>query len=244
MPTGGTLAIGTANVILDRGYAAAHTEVHPGDYVLLTVSDTGSGIAPDVVEHIFEPFFTTKGVGEGTGLGLSTVYGIIKQARGHVAVYSEPGHGTSFRVYLPVAAPTPQPAGRTAPVQHAAGGQETILLCEDDQSVRTLAATVLRNAGYTVLPAASGSEAQTAADAHPGQISMLVTDVIMPDMNGRELATVLTGNHPNLRTLYISGYTANVIAHHGVLDKGVEFLEKPFTRHALLQRVRAILDRP
>ncbi len=242
MPDGGDLTIETANAILDADYAAARAEVRPGEYVVLSVSDTGTGMDAQTAERVFEPFFTTKAMGQGTGLGLSTVYGIIKQAGGHVAVYTEPARGATFRVYLPAAASGAEPAGRTAPVPKAAGGHETILLCEDDNSVRTLAQTILEQAGYVVLSAANGREARAIAAEHAGAIDILVTDVIMPDMNGRELATALKAQHRRLRTLYISGYTANVIAHHGVLDDGVEFLEKPFTRAMLLARVRGLLD--
>jgi two-component system cell cycle sensor histidine kinase/response regulator CckA len=245
MPTGGLLALETRNTILDTEYAQAHPDAHAGPHVVLVVSDTGTGIPAPVLQHIFEPFYTTKPFGRGTGLGLAMVYGIVRQAGGHITVYSEPGHGTAFRVYLPatvdaaVVAPAPAANSAAAPV-----GTETILLCEDDQAVRELAALVLQHAGYAVLSAARGAQTVALAKAHTGAIQLLVTDVIMPDTNGRELAEQVRAARPGLRVLFISGYTADVIAHHGVLDAGVEFLEKPFSRQSLLQRVREVLDGP
>ena len=243
MPDGGQLVVATADVVLDEAYVGLHADARAGPHVVLSVSDTGCGMDATTLEHVFEPFFTTKPVGQGTGLGLATVYGIVKQAGGHVSVYSEPGHGTTFRVYWPAAdaSATPPPV----PPADSGGltGTETILLCEDDESVRRLTEQFLQAAGYTVLVAARGSVALARAAEYQGAIDLLVTDVIMPDMNGRKLAEALTTSRPDLRTLFISGYTANVIAHHGVLDPGVEFLEKPFGRRKLLVRVREVLDR-
>jgi signal transduction histidine kinase/CheY-like chemotaxis protein len=244
LPGGGTLTIETANVTLDADYVAQHGDVLPGPYVLLSVSDTGCGMDARTLERAFEPFFTTKPVGQGTGLGLATVYGIVKQSGGHVAAYSAPGHGSTFRVYLPaVDAPAvPQPAAAPQ-CEPAPTGVETVLVCEDDGVVRDLASRFLRSAGYTVLAAANGAEALRIAAANGRAVDLLVTDVVMPDMNGRQLADTLTAAMPNLAVLFVSGYTGSVIACHGVLDPGVEFLEKPFTRRELLRRVRDLLDR-
>ena len=244
MPDGGRLQLETSDVVLDEAYAAGHVDVRPGPHVLLAVSDTGCGMAAGILDRIYEPFFTTKKAGEGTGLGLATVYGIVKQSGGHVSVYSEPNRGTTFRVYLPAAAATttrPRPAvdkGRPPT------GTETILICEDDDAVRELAAQMVGAAGYTVLAARNGRHARQIAAAHTGHLHLLVTDVIMPDMNGKHLAEQLHLTWPDLKVLFVSGYTANVIAHHGVLDEGVQFLEKPFTRATLLRRIREVLDQP
>ncbi len=242
MRDGGRLLIETRDVTLNERYVATHPEVEPGNYVMLAVSDTGAGMAPEVCERVFEPFFTTKPEGQGTGLGLATVYGIVKQSGGSIACYSETGQGTCFKVYLPTtpdaALPRPRPAEHEAPPT----GTETILLCEDDASVRELTAVILREAGYTVLAAAKPGEALQIAAAETGNIHLLLTDVIMPGMNGRKLSDTLTTLRPDIRTLFVSGYTENVIAHHGVLEKNVNFLEKPFSRHQLLQRIREVLD--
>ncbi|MBN1346072.1 MAG: PAS domain-containing protein [Phycisphaerae bacterium] len=243
MPDGGRLTIETSNVELDEGYLATHAEVAAGSYVLLTVSDTGCGMTPETCERIFEPFFTTKPRGKGTGLGLATAYGIVKQSGGHIAVYSEPGRGTTFKIYLPVTEGLSVAADRAPIVAEPLGGNETLLLVEDDRSVGELAAQVLRSVGYTVLTASGGKEALLEVARHREPIGMLITDVIMPDMNGRQLSQALLIERPGLAVLFISGYTSNVIAHHGVLDEGVELLEKPFTRHQLLARVRAVLDK-
>jgi two-component system, cell cycle sensor histidine kinase and response regulator CckA len=196
------------------------------------------------LEHVFEPFFTTKPLGHGTGLGLSTVYGIIKQAGGHITVYSELGHGTIFKIYLPSVCKSITRATRAGGETDPPVGTETILLCEDDSAVRELAAHILTDAGYSVLVAQDAEHALRLARGHIAPIHLLLTDVIMPDMSGRKLSDTLTARRPDVKTLYMSGYTSNVIAHHGVLEKGVEFLEKPFTRRSLLQSVRAVLDKP
>jgi len=243
MPDGGRVTVETRNVTIDEEYTRNHAEAQPGPHVLLAVSDTGHGMDAPTLERIFEPFFTTKPMDRGTGLGLATVHGIVKQSGGHIMAYSEPGRGTTFKVYLPTveAAPAaglhgPQPVGPLS-------GEETILLCEDDRLVRELIGLSLQTAGYTVLTAADGRQGLEAARSQPGPIHLLITDVIMPDMNGHTLSQRLLQTRPGLPTLFISGYTSNVIAHHGVLDEGVEFLEKPFTRQILLHRIRAILDR-
>ncbi len=242
MPGGGRLTIEAANALLDEAHVRAHPEAHCGPHVLLAISDTGCGMDRATRERIFEPFFTTKPVGHGTGLGLSTVYGIVKQAGGHLTVYSEPGRGSTFRLYLPAVPDrtadlhaSPEEGGRQR-------GTETILVCEDDDDVRELSLQMLRDAGYQVLAAASGAEAQHAAAQCAAPIDLLLTDVIMPDMNGRDLSQALTKRQPGLRTLYVSGYTANVISQHGILAPDVEFMEKPFTRARLLRRVRDVLD--
>jgi len=243
MPDGGRIVIETSNEMLDEAYADAHADAHPGPHVLLAVSDTGEGMSRATMERIFEPFFTTKPVGKGTGLGLATVYGIVTQAGGHITVYSEVGRGSTFRVYLPALptpvteAPDPAPAAESP-----AGGAETILVCEDDDAVRQLVAHMLRREGYTVVTAADGEDALRRSAAFDGTIHLLISDVIMPDINGRRLTETLLEQRPDLRTLYMSGYTADIIAHHGVLDDNVEFLAKPFSRRALLRRVREVLD--
>jgi PAS domain S-box-containing protein len=239
---GGMLTLETRNVVLDNDYVALHPEARTGPHVLFAVSDNGCGMDAATRERIFEPFFTTKPMGQGTGLGLATVYANIRQAGGHVTVYSELGVGTTFKLYIPAtdgkAVPAEAPGAVATPE-----GAEVVLLVEDDMAVRTVAEGFLRRAGYQVLVAASAAEAVRLAAEHGRSIDLLVTDVIMPDMNGRALAGQLAQRQPGLRTLYVSGYTANVIAHHGVLDEGVEFLEKPFTRRDLLRRVREVLDR-
>ena len=242
MPDGGKLTIETRNVELDARYAAEHQDVTAGSYVMLAVSDTGAGMTAEIRRHIFEPFFTTKR--RGTGLGLATVYGIVRQSGGHVAVYSEPGHGTTFRVYLPASEET---AGerRTAEQPIASlRGTETVLLVEDEPAVRTVAVRSLRDAGYTVLEASSGPAAIELVARQAGRIDILVTDVIMPHMSGRELADRLTTLRPGLKVLYVSGYTDDSILHHGVLQPGVFFLEKPFTPEGILRKVRQVLQAP
>ncbi|MDY6906393.1 MAG: ATP-binding protein [Thermodesulfobacteriota bacterium] len=241
MPHGGMLTLETAMVELDRQYADRHEEVMPGPHVMLGISDTGIGMDEETRKHLFEPFFTTKPVGEGTGLGLATVYGIVKQHKGHVWVYSEPGRGTTFKVYLPVAAGA-RMAEKDVTVEDAAfKGSETILLVEDNQQLRKLARALLMRRGYSVLTAANGKEALSILEDHAAPLDLLLTDVIMPDMNGRELYFRAMEIYPELKVLYMSGYTDNVIAHHGVLDEGVQFIQKPFTVKALATKVREVL---
>lgn len=245
MPQGGVLTLQTQRAELDETYVATHAEARSGEHAALVVSDTGHGMDASTLERIFEPFFTTKAAGQGTGLGLATVYGIVKQAGGHVVVESKVGRGTTFRVLLPSARKAAAPAAAPPPRQSAISrGTETILLCEDDPAVRALTSGILRDAGYTVLATAHGAAALQAASEHDGPIALLVTDVIMPGMNGRRLADALSLQRPGLRTLFVSGYSANIIAEHGVLETDVAFLEKPFTRQSLLTRVRQILDEP
>ena len=239
MPHGGTLTIETANVTLDEEYARLHAPVTPGEYVMLAVSDTGVGMDAETQSHIFEPFFTTKGL-KGTGLGLSTVYGIIKQSGGYIWVYSEPGKGTSFKIYLPSVSATgeaiaAEPTVAAAKPEQALG---TILLVEDESSLRRLARQYLENQGYTVLEASDGAAAIEVSNAHSGPIHLLLTDVIMPGMNGRELAHRLSALRPETKVLYMSGYTENAIVHSGTLEEGITLLQKPFTLPTLKAKVR------
>jgi PAS domain S-box-containing protein len=241
MPTGGRLLIETQDAELNEDYVEQHQPVVPGAYVLLAVSDTGSGMTPDVKSHLFEPFFTTKEKGKGTGLGLSTVYGIVKQSGGYIWAYSEVGVGTTFKIYLPrVDAPAQTAARRPEP--GSLSGTETILVAEDDEPLRLLASAMLRKLGYTVLEAQDADMALAAAAAHPGAIHLLVTDVVMPGQSGRALARALIAARPTLKVLYISGYTDEAIVHHGMLEPGLHFLQKPFTSAGLAKKVRSVLD--
>ena len=242
MPSGGKLTLETANVELDDSYAHSHEGVQPGRYVMLAVSDTGVGMDAQTQSRIFEPFFTTKEMGRGTGLGLSTVYGIIKQSGGHIWVYSEPSRGTTFKVYLarvdaPVD-PLPQRARPSAPAR----GQETILLVEDDDQLRELTRSVLAACGYSVLVAEDGPAAARLCSQRSEPIQLLLTDVIMPGMSGREVAALVSARWPGVRVLYMSGYAQNSIIHHGVLDDGISFLTKPFSPATLTSKVREVLD--
>jgi two-component system, cell cycle sensor histidine kinase and response regulator CckA len=242
MPNGGKLTLETANVELDGTYAKEHQPIEPGHYVMLAVSDTGVGMSPEVQARIFEPFFTTKEVGKGTGLGLSTVYGIVKQSGGYIWLYSEPGQGTTFKIYFPRAEQSASLAGsdkRPAGVQR---GTETILLVEDDPQLRALSSSVLSHCGYKVLIANGPEEGLAICQENHKQIRLLITDVVMPTMNGRQLAEQILKMAPNTRVLYISGYTNNAIVHYGVLDDGLWFLPKPFTLAALVSKVREVLD--
>jgi PAS domain S-box-containing protein len=245
MPSGGKLTIETSNVSLDEESAHFHPSLKPGNYVMLAISDTGAGMDSETQSHIFEPFFTTKG-SKGTGLGLSTVYGIVKQSGGYIWVYSEAGKGTTFKIYLPrVAAPVESPAQIAAPAESVAAadpGTETILLVEDEANLRYLARQFLEKQGYRVIEAADGAVAVQIAVAHEGVIHLLLTDVIMPGMNGRELAQRISEIRPNVKVLYMSGYTENVIGRNGTLDAGVRLLQKPFTLRDLKSKVREALD--
>jgi two-component system cell cycle sensor histidine kinase/response regulator CckA len=244
MPTGGKLTIETANVELDAEYAAQHAAVVPGHYVMLAVSDTGTGMDAATQKRIFEPFFTTKDAGRGTGLGLSTVYGIVKQSGGSIWVYSEPGKGTTFKIYLPaVDAPTDDLSKAVAPA-HGLTGVETILVVEDDEQLLHLAHRALEARGYTVLAADRGAAALEIARRHQGAIHLLLTDVSIPDMDGRALAAAMRVERREMRLLYMSGYADQAIVHHGVLDADVAYLPKPFTTEAIARRVREVLDTP
>jgi two-component system cell cycle sensor histidine kinase/response regulator CckA len=243
MSYGGTLIIETANVTLDQDYAHQHAEATPGEHVLLAISDTGIGMSGEVQAHIFEPFFTTKEVGKGTGLGLATVYGVVKQSGGHIQVHSEEGDGTTFKIYLPraeeVVAPLPQ-------YDHQAGvvprGTETVLLVEDAPAVRDMTARVLRQQGYTVLEAGNGEEALRQAQEHPGDIHLLLTDVVMPRISGKALADRMSTICPEAKVLFTSGYTGNVILHQGAPGPSTPFIQKPFSPEKLAHKVREVLD--
>ena len=245
MPGGGVLSIEISNVVLDEDYTHEHVEVKKGEYVLLVVSDTGHGMDADTQRQIFEPFFTTKEKGKGTGLGLSTVYGIVKQSESYIFCYSEVGKGTTFKIYLPRAEGQPQQLpradeSRVRPLR----GTEAILLVEDDEAVRSLTESILESAGYSVFSAAAGEEALQKLSSMGGALDLLITDVVMPGMDGKELGRRVTERFPAAGVLFISGYTEDAIVHNGVLEEWVELLQKPFDRTTLLQRVRAILDRP
>jgi CheY-like chemotaxis protein len=256
MPDGGRLTVRTDNVDLDEAAAAELSDARPGPYVMLEVSDTGAGMDEETRSHLFEPFFTTKEQGKGTGLGLSTVYGIVKQSGGHISVASALGTGSTFHIYLPrvaasAAAAAPEPrrapepatARRSAPSENLAPGRgETILLVEDAQRVRAVVREILEMTGYTVLEARHGADAVEVANRHAGPIHLLVTDVVMPQMSGRELAQRLATLRPDLKVLYMSGYTDDAIVRHGVLASGIAFLSKPFTPDALALKVRELLD--
>lgn len=238
----GKITIETDNAELDANYCSTHVDAVPGAYVMLAVSDTGHGMEREILERIFEPFFTTKGIGQGTGLGLATVHGIVRQNEGHISVYSEPGQGTTFRIYFPRFAGTTADMGRTEGDNALRGGNETILLVEDERSIRVTAASFLQSFGYTVLVAETPGEALNLVSKYTDRIHLLVSDVVMPGMSGRDLAERLIKKYPDLKCLYMSGYTANAIAHRGVLDKDVNFLSKPFSRDVLIRKVREVLE--
>jgi PAS domain S-box-containing protein len=242
MPQGGRLTIETASVELDKNYTVQHAIVEPGPYVMLTVTDTGCGMDAKTQARIFEPFFTTKEQGKGTGLGLATVYGVIKQSGGYIWVYSESGRGTTFKIYLPKITAKVEALTAVKTIPAPASGSETILFVEDEQSVRELVREYLSARGYSVLEASDGIQALDIAAAHPGAIQLLVTDVVMPRLSGRELASQIATARRDLKVLYISGYTDDSIFRHGVLEGGMEFLQKPFNLRTLAQKIREILD--
>jgi len=241
MPDGGRLTLETKNVDLDADYPSDRVTIPAGRYVMLAVTDTGTGMDAPTKARIFEPFFTTKPVGKGTGLGLATVYGAVQQSGGHIWLYSEVGQGTSFKIYLPRVDAVHAPA----PVAEAAvvlDGSETVLVAEDEDAVRQIIERALQARGYRVMVARNGSEALALAGRHAGQIDLLVTDVVMPDMNGRVLSQRLMEVRPAIKTLYLSGYTDDAILHHGVLQEGVAFLQKPFSLGALARKVRDVIE--
>ncbi len=242
MPEGGNLTLETSNVFLDESYANIHSPMPPGPYVMLSVSDTGVGMDKETLSRVFEPFFTTKGQGKGTGLGLSTVYGVVKQSGGFIWVYSEPGKGATFKVYLPRAEGLKDVQGKAASPHEDLRGDKTILVVEDDESIRKLAVEILRQHGYTVLSAGDGEEALRTAGGHKGEIDLLLTDVVMPKIGGRELCKQLQQLRPATKVLYSSGYTDNAIVHHGVLDPGTAFLQKPYSPISLARKVKDVLD--
>ena len=242
MPGGGKLIIETSNAEVDQTYAGPNVDLRPGSYVMLAISDTGMGMDPETVTHLFEPFFTTKAPGKGTGLGLATAYGIVKQSGGAISVYSEPGVGTTVKIYLPSAAakPAAEPAEQ-APAS-ALRGSETILVLEDEARVRKLICEVLAARGYHVLEAVRGEQAIRLAQEHRGRIHLLLADVVMPEMSGPQALEQIRARHPNMKVLFMSGYTDEAMVHHGILDSGAPFLQKPFLPEALARKVREVLS--
>jgi CheY-like chemotaxis protein len=243
MPEGGKLTIETRNVELDENYANRHMTVKSGNYVMLAVSDNGIGMDEKIQSQIFEPFFTTKKKGKGTGLGLSTVYGIVTQSGGYIWVYSEPGHGSTIKIYLPRVTEGIQPKKSTILQENNLAGTETILLVEDDERVRKMIYFVLQTQGYKVIEAENGMKALELSNNFDGSIDMMVTDVVMPEMSGLELAKVIKEIRSDIVVLYMSGYTDNSIIHHQDLKLGINFLEKPFSANLLSNKVREMLDK-
>jgi CheY-like chemotaxis protein len=238
----GKITIETGNIALDEAYCADHAGFVPGKYVLLAMSDNGCGMDKGILGKLFEPFFTTKVVGKGTGLGLATIYGIVKQNNGFINVYSEPDQGTTFRIYLPRHIGKAEQVRTEVRQEPVMRGQETVLVVEDEPSLLELSKLMLETQGYLVLTAGTPGEAMRLAEKHAGEIHLLMTDVVLPEMNGPDLAQKLLSVHPNLKCLFTSGYTANVITHHGVLDEGVHFIQKPFSRKDLAAKVREALE--
>jgi two-component system sensor histidine kinase EvgS len=243
IPGVGKVTIETANEVFDDSYCAGHAEFVPGEYVLLAVSDSGRGMDKDTIADIFEPFFTTKGVGEGTGMGLATIYGIVKQNSGFINVYSEPGKGTTFKIYLPRFETEAAHAPAVSAARKPGGGTETVLIVDDEEAILHLCKRILDERGYTVLAAGTPDQAILLAGEHDGDIHLLITDVVMPEMNGRELVERISAIKPGLKSLFMSGYTANVIAHRGVLEEGMDFIEKPFDLNDFARIIRGMLDR-
>jgi CheY-like chemotaxis protein len=243
MPKGGKLTIETANMELDEAYARGHIAVKPGRYVMLSVSDTGVGMTPEVRQQVFEPFFTTKEKGKGTGLGLSTVYGIVKQSGGNIWIYSEPGKGTTFKIYLPRVDEPADELKDKAVVEELPRGSETILIVEDEEEVRKVAVRILKRQGYTVLDTPDGEGALMTCEKRKEPLHLILTDVVMPGMSGRQLVERCRQIRQDFKVLYMSGYTDNAIVHHGVLVEGVNYIQKPFTVDALARKVREVLDK-
>jgi PAS domain S-box-containing protein len=244
MPSGGTLTIETANVELDQSYVADHPGSITGPHVMLAITDTGVGMPPAVQEHLFEPFYTTKEPGKGTGLGLATVYGIVKQSGGSIAVFSEAAHGTSVKIFLPAVESAIDPSRELDAIGPDLHGTETILLVEDEPEVRSVVKQMLARHGYGVLEAGDGAKALLIARSYPGRIDLLLTDVVMPGMSGREVATEFLRERPDACAIYMSGYTDDTVVQQGVIERGVPFIQKPFTPTTLLQRIRDVLRSP
>jgi signal transduction histidine kinase/CheY-like chemotaxis protein len=242
MPSGGKLTIETQIVDVDHSYATAHWSVAPGKYTVISVADTGTGMDENTQARIFEPFYTTKEVGKGTGLGLAMVYGTVKQSGGFIWVYSEPGSGTTFKIYLPVAQDGTLPATEHKPLTPPPRGSETIVLAEDSAAVRSTARQILERAGYTVLEAPNGKTALEIARKKSHLIHMLITDVVMPEMSGSQLTERFAALRPSAKILYMSGYTDDAVVRHGVISAGIDYLQKPFSSEALLRKVRDVLD--
>lgn len=248
MPEGGKLTIETSNAHLDDAYAAGHPDLEPGQYVMISISDTGTGMSAEVIERAFDPFYTTKEVGRGTGLGLSQVFGFVKQSSGHVKIYSEPGQGTAVKIYLPRRLGEEETAAASGALSggmeglERAKGEEVVLVVEDEEMVRLVSVDALRELGYVVFEAADGRQALAALEAQP-RVDLLFTDVVMPGMNGRQLAEEVATRRPEVKILYTTGYTRNAIVHNGMLDVGVAFLAKPFTLAQLAAKVRQVLDK-
>jgi PAS domain S-box-containing protein len=241
MPNGGKLSLETALVFLDKAYVSMHTDVKPGPHVMMAITDTGTGMSRETQDHIFDPFFSTKGE-HGTGLGLSTVYGIIKQHDGHIWVYSEPYQGTSIKIYLPVTQKIKTHVPELKTTTKSLEGSETIILVEDNDQVLKLAERILKKQGYRVIPAPNGQEAIETMKKHEGPVHLLLTDVVMQGMNGRELYETVIMKYPNVKALFMSGYTDNIIAHRGILEEGLHFIQKPFSKQSLTTKVREVLD--
>jgi CheY-like chemotaxis protein len=238
----GRVTIETGNRIIDESYSSGNIESKPGEYVTLTVCDDGCGMDKETEAHIFEPFFTTKGSGKGTGLGLASVFGAVKQNNGFINVYSEEGLGTKFTIHLPRHLGNSAPTQTKSPVETVPRGNETILLVEDEPAILSMALMMLTEQGYVVLASQSPLEAIRIAGEHANEIHLLITDVVMPEMNGRDLANKLLANYPQLKCLFMSGYTSDIITHRGVLDEGVHFIQKPFTLPGLASKVREVLE--
>jgi CheY-like chemotaxis protein len=238
----GKISIETKNSTIDYQYCASHTDAVPGEYVCLSVSDTGHGIDKETLTHIFEPFFTTKEVGKGTGLGLATIYGAVKKNKGFINVYSEPSEGTIFTIYFPKHEDNTTREDRVTISAQVRHGQETILLVEDEPNILYIISQQLKMNGYNVLTADSPNKAIIVAYEYEGDIHVLMTDVIMPEMNGRDLSRNIQSIHPNIKLLFMSGYTADIISNHGVLEEGVHFIQKPFNMNALATYLRELLD--
>jgi CheY-like chemotaxis protein len=244
MPHGGKLTIETGCVMIGEDPGHESRDVEPGPHVVLTVSDTGCGMDEETLSHIFEPFFTTKEAGRGSGLGLSTVFGVVKQSKGHISVGSDPGQGATIRIYLPSTTETPDVEEGVQAGPETLRGTETVLLVEDEQAVRRAVRDILQRNGYRVLMASNAGEALLISEQHTGFIHLMLTDVVMPRMSGPDLVERLAPWHPEMKVLYVSGYTDDAIAQHGVLDPGVALLQKPFSVESLLSKVRQVLDTP